>query len=419
MFKTIYPFIISLVIGLLIGIERERNIKKRLWVGGIRTFILFALLGTLIAKLDQTHITIITSIFVFAMLILSYFRASSRTTHAKDGVGITTELAAGIVYILGYLTLFEPKLTIALGIIVLAVLFERDALHTFSREKLKAKEIKAAIIILIIALTILPILPAEPIDHYKLINLQKICMLIVVLAGMQFGGYVALRAFGVKLGYLFMGFFGGLVSSTALFATVSKSAKKSSEHIHAHIAACLAAISATLIQSLVIVAFISTALFKIIFIPIILAILASSLIALAFTKKSNGIKLALEQLPNPLDLKSVLKLAFIIFLMYILVALSRQFLGIQAVSIVTFLGGLFETHSVVLANAMLFSNEKLSLSAAADLIYIAVISGFISKYILVWVFARNRFALDISLLMFLIIAIGVGSCFLIRLTPLL
>jgi len=413
MFKTIYPFIISLVIGLLIGIERERNIKKRSWVGGIRTFILFALLGTLVAKLDQIHITVIASIFVFAMLVLSYFRASSREEYAKKGVGITTELAAGIVYILGYLTLSEPKLTIALGIVVLAVLFERETLHKFSREKLTGREIKAAIIILIIALTILPILPAEPIDHYGLINLQKICMLILVLATMQFGGYVALRAFGVRLGYLLMGFFGGIVSSTALFATVSRNSKVANADQSALMAASLAAIAATLAETLVIVAFVSLALLKIVFIPIIIIILASALIALAFARKTNSTSLSMADLPNPLDFKSVLKLAVIIFLMYIVVALARQFLGVGAVGLITFLGGLFETHSIILANVVLFSGQKLSLQVTADLIYIALISSFLSKYALVWIVARNRFALNMSLLMFLLVAVGAGSYFLL------
>lgn len=418
MFQTIYPFLISLLIGLLIGIERERNIKKRSWVGGIRTFILFSLLGTVVAKLDQIHITVIASTFVFALLVLSYFRASSREEHAKVGVGITTELAAGIVYILGYLTLSEPKLTIALGIIVLAVLFERDALHKFSREKLTASEIKAAIIILILALTILPILPTEPIDHYQLINLQKLCMLILVLAAMQFAGYVALRAFGVKLGYLLMGFFGGLVSSTALFATVSKNSKLEKSDKNALTTAGLAAIAATLAESLVIIGFLSIPLLKTVFIPIILMIITSGLIALAFAKKNNGTKIALQDLPNPLDFKSVLKLALIIFAMYIIVAMARQFLGVEAVGVITFLGGLFETHSVILANAILFSGKRLTVAEAADLIYIAVISSFVSKYVLVWIFARNRFALNMSLLMFLLIAIGLGSYILVSLQPL-
>ena len=104
--------------------------------------------------------------------------------------------------------------------------------------------------------------------------------------------------------------------------------------------------------------------------------------------------------------------------MYIIVAMARQFLGVEAVGVITFLGGLFETHSVILANAILFSGKRLTVAEAADLIYIAVISSFVSKYVLVWIFARNRFALNMSLLMLLLIAIGLGSYILVSLQPL-
>ncbi len=226
MFETIYPFLISLMIGLLIGIERERNDKKRHWVGGIRTFILFALLGTAVASMGRIYLTCLVTIFIFGLLSVSYYRITKLKSANTKGVGITTELAAAMVYLLGYMTPFEPKLSIFLSVIILVVLFERESLHKFSREKLTRKELQAAIVILIIALAILPLLPSKPIDPWQLINLQKICMLIAVLAIMQFGGYIALRIFGFRLGYLVMGFLGGLISSTALFATLARDSKQ-------------------------------------------------------------------------------------------------------------------------------------------------------------------------------------------------
>jgi len=413
MFQIIYPFLISLMIGLLIGIERERNIKKRYWVGGIRTFILFALLGTSTAKIDKIYLTIVISAFIFSLLILSYFRASQQEATAKKGVGITTELAAALVFILGYMAYCEPRLAIALSIIVLVVLFERESLHKFSREKLTSKEIKAGLIILVIALAILPLLPTEPIDPWHLINLQKIFILIAVLAGMQFGGYIALRIFGVRLGYLLVGFLGGLVSSTALYATLTKNSKHKNADIVSLLAAGLAGISSTLVEVFVIVVIVAPKLAKTTIMPIGAMILASGLIALTLTKKSNKGKVNFVELPNPLDLKSVLKLALVIFSMYIIVAMTRQFIGLKATGIVTFLGGLFESHSVILANAMLYSKQKLLLNEAANLVYLAVLSAFISKFGLVIVLGRNRFASIVSLLLIMVLAIGGGCYFLI------
>ena len=136
----------------------------------------------------------------------------------------------------------------------------------------------------------------------------------------------------------------------------------------------------------------------------------SVLIALVFAKKNPRGKVDLSALPNPLDFKSVLKLALIIFMMYMLVAITRQFIGLKATGLVTFLGGLFESHSVTLANAILYSNQKLTLMSAALFVYLAIFSGFVSKFGLVLAIARNRFAIIMSLLLLLILMVG-GSCY--------
>ena len=48
-FAQLFPFLVSLGIGLLIGLERERNPRAK---AGLRTFALTSLLGTLCAMLS-------------------------------------------------------------------------------------------------------------------------------------------------------------------------------------------------------------------------------------------------------------------------------------------------------------------------------------------------------------------------------
>ncbi len=52
-FTDLYPFIISLLIGALIGTERQRRLAEERLIGvaGLRTFTLIALLGTLCANM--------------------------------------------------------------------------------------------------------------------------------------------------------------------------------------------------------------------------------------------------------------------------------------------------------------------------------------------------------------------------------
>ena len=77
MLDTLLAFIISLLIGLLIGIERERSHPEGTQFIGVRTFTVLSILGTLIASLNQVGLTITASAFVFGMLLLNYFRSTS------------------------------------------------------------------------------------------------------------------------------------------------------------------------------------------------------------------------------------------------------------------------------------------------------------------------------------------------------
>jgi hypothetical protein len=219
MVETLLFFTISFLIGLLIGIERERSHAEGLTVIGVRTFMLFSILGTLAATLNQLPLTMAISLFVFGIILLSYVRSIIKG-EADNSNGITTEISAAIIYCLGYLIPTAALVAITISAIVLLILYERKRLHKLARKKFKPHEIEAAIILIIFALGILPILPSHTIDPWGLFNPRNFGVLIATIAAIQFGGYVAIRLFGERFGMAAMGFSGGLVSSTAFFATL-------------------------------------------------------------------------------------------------------------------------------------------------------------------------------------------------------
>ena len=77
MFETAKPFLLSLALGLMIGIERERSFtgSERHVPFGARTFTLIALLGTLAAYLGNAGLAVVLASFIAAIAIA----ASSRT----------------------------------------------------------------------------------------------------------------------------------------------------------------------------------------------------------------------------------------------------------------------------------------------------------------------------------------------------
>src|SRR5205085_267189 len=106
-----------------------------------RTFVLLSLLGSLAARLNEPLISLSISVFVGAVVIAGYVR-SPKKHHKVPDIGITTEVAAVVVYALGYLAYFEALVALIVGVIVLVVLLARTRLHEFSRSQLRPEELQ-------------------------------------------------------------------------------------------------------------------------------------------------------------------------------------------------------------------------------------------------------------------------------------
>ena len=77
-------------------------------------------------------------------------------------------------------------------------------------------------VLLVIAFVVLPLLPDHPIDPWGLVHPARLWLVIVLIAGVGFGGYVAVRAFGPRWGLPLAGLAGGFVSSTAATLSLSQ-----------------------------------------------------------------------------------------------------------------------------------------------------------------------------------------------------
>ncbi len=397
MLSYLHWFFISCFIGLLIGIERERRHPQGTQALGVRTFALLAVLGTFSAIIDKLAVSTAITLFAFLAILLGYLRTTRRVKEKGTGTaGLTTEISAAIVYCLGYLTPEMPLLAAVLAGGVLLILIERKRIHYFSRDILTRKEIESAVVLMIYVVGVVPFLPVKAIDPWGLINLHFFGLLMAVIASIQFIGYVAIRILGEKLGLVLFGFFGGLASSTAVFVNLPRIVKKNIKLTWAATAAALAAVCAKLIVLLFVLFATSLTLFKV-FLPPVVLMLAIAVCLILFLISREGDKSKVVKLPNPLDIKSILKLTIFVGGMFTLVAILKLYVGNKGVNIVSFLGALFELHGSVLAVAMLYLSGKIQSSEAVAAINLAVFGSFFSKYVLIWILERNRFALLTSI----------------------
>jgi uncharacterized membrane protein (DUF4010 family) len=230
------------VIGLLLGIERERRKRDSQKAGaGLRTFTLVALSGGLAAETGSAAVIAIAILFVAAAALLSRFMAGHRHK------GMTTEVALVIAAILGVLAQSMPGEALAAALVVVLVISSRAPLHWFAREWLTEQDLRDGLLFAGSALVVLPLLPDRAIDPLGLVNPFALWRLAVVLMGVSAFSYCAMRVLGARYGLALSGFAGGFVSSTAVIAAMGARAKGDGRLIRACAAGSVAAILGSLI----------------------------------------------------------------------------------------------------------------------------------------------------------------------------
>jgi len=226
--RLLWNFAIALFIGALIGVERERRQEgEPHQFGGLRTFTLLALAGAatghVSASTNNLWIFAVGLIGVCALVGIAYYLAG---VSCEETPGLTTEVAAILTYVLGGMALMEMReIAIVVAIATTALLAFKQDLHTVVRGMSRG-DIVAGLKLAFATFIVLPILPNEPLDPWGALNPYKLWLLVILISGLSLIGYVAVRILGERRGMALTGFFGGLVSSTAVTLTFAKRSRE-------------------------------------------------------------------------------------------------------------------------------------------------------------------------------------------------
>lgn len=341
------PHLIALLIGFIIGLERERAHESGEQALGLRTFSLIGLLGSLAAVDTSPLIGGAIAVFVLLAILLGYFRS---TAHPRRGeYGLTTEVAGFVVFILGYLSAELPLMAGVLAAFVLALLAGRNWLHNFTRQKITPKEADALISLIVLGAGILPLLSSEAVDPWGVFVPMKLGSLIWLLALVQFLSYALLKVFGQQAGYVLAGFLSGMVSSTAAFANIREQFSNGRGSFLGHLAYGMMAIAATTLIAVFIIFTSSQKLFMALvwgFVAVIAVAVVLSVLSVFRANKKEALR---NPLQDPLNWKKQLSFALGLFVVITLTKISADRLGPEALVLVSFLSGLFELQGVTYA----------------------------------------------------------------------
>src|SRR6185295_10615957 len=111
--------------------------------------------------------------------------------------------------------------------VVMAILLSaKPVLHRWV-ERIEYPELSAVLKLLLISVVMLPVLPDRTVDPWDAINPYELWWMVVLIAGLSFCGYVAVRLIGPERGVMLTGLLGGLTSSTAATLNFARLSRRS------------------------------------------------------------------------------------------------------------------------------------------------------------------------------------------------
>jgi len=385
-------FLIALAAGALIGLERQQNKAgdQRPGIGGVRTFSLIALAGALSAFLSHTmgFWPILGALLVTgALLVVSYYKDWDRNISH----GITTPIAALITFLLGVLALLPglaldrgPRylLIIASAAVVMALLSFKEPLHKAVKQ-VSDDDIYATAKFVILALVALPLLPDRTFGPLNVLNPFHIGLMVVLIAGISFLGYISTRLVGARKSLATTGILGGLVSSTAVTLSIATHVRKSPESARLGATAILAASSTMFLRMLAIVAILNLGFLPALLWPLGMMMVAGYLTVLALYLKSQPTPSGDASVShrNPFELGLALKFGLLYALVLFVVKAAQTFLGDLGIFASSMLAGTTDVDAITLSMTQ-FHLEGLNSWTAATAVTLAAITNTMVKTIL-------------------------------------
>ncbi len=367
-YSLVSHIILSLVIGFIIGLQRELNniYRNRKDLAGSRTFALVALLGYLGAFLNAD-----VFLGLIVLIGIGYYINAKQDDHK----GITTEVALILTYLLGILIAKDQVLTIFIAVLIVFILNIKDKLVQIE-EKIDKEEVDATAIFLLITLTVLPILPNETVDKWNLINPFKLWLFVVLVSSISFVGYILSKRYSDKGIYL-TGFLGGLVSSTATTVIFSKRSKENKLISKQTAIGIGLANSMMFFRVFLWVLLLNISLAMFIIIPFVLASFSGFLYLYILSKGGEKITQKIN-FTNPFDVFESIKYGLLFGAVFIGIQLGYDYFGNKGIYIVSIIAGVSDVDAVTIAMSEM---KNITTSVAGLGIIIATISNQISKLI--------------------------------------
>jgi uncharacterized membrane protein (DUF4010 family) len=374
---------VALAAGLLIGLERgfaERDSAEGSRLAGLRTHALLALLGAISTLLGQQGVLWLPAAALLAVAA-AVITGHVLTLRAHSDFGLTSVVAALLTFGLGALAM-EGRLNAAAGLAVVTALLlsAKTVLHEWVR-RIERQELVATLQLLLISVVLLPVLPDAGYGPWQALNPYEIWWMVVLIAGVSYAGYFAVKVAGERQGLGYTALFGGLVSSTAVTLNYARLARESPAWSGWLAGGVLLACGVMFGRTLLLAGIIQPRLLAPLAPPLLLMMAVAGGTALFLLRRGGGQGAQAEggaALRNPFELFTALKLGLLLTVILLLAEALRAWLGQPGLYLLALVSGVMDVDPVTLSVARLVG-EGTHAGTAALAILLAVAANTVFK----------------------------------------
>ena len=368
---------LALAIGVLIGAERGwhgRELEEGRRVIGLRTLALVGLSGGVWASLAELLGELLLGVAflgIAGVLLATRLRAVAD----RPDYGATTLVAALLTFALGALAVRGDMALAAAGAVITALLLGIKPIVHHWLTRITYDELLAVLKLLVMSVVLLPVLPDRGFGPWSALNPYELWLMVVLIAGISFVGYAAVRIAGPRAGIPLAAFAGGLLSSTAVTVSYARLARHNPER-GALLAGGIALAATTMFpRTLAVAVAIDAALWPLLGPPLLAAGLVGYLAAAVLLWRAPKSEPAGEfRLSNPFELGPALKFGALLTGIMLLTRAATEWLGDAGVYLLALVSGLADVDAINLSLSRM-AGESLALELAAAGILLAAVSN--------------------------------------------
>lgn len=384
----------SLLIGLIVGIERESDKEER--HAGLRDFVSIGLAGGLCGILGQAWLTAAALAALTAMLVIFRVQTPQRT-------GITTELAAVVTFLLCVLAAsqglaYGAPLAIALTVVLALFLDAREPLRRLARETLSEQEYWDTLRFLAVIFVILPILPNEDFGPFGGFNPYRTWLFVILVCGINFLGYFFQKFLGGRRSLALTAIAGGIGSSTASTLAFSRLAASQPEAARSWAYAAVLANVILNARAAAILWLVGRPLLPAA-LPVLAVMTAAGLLWAWRLRPGTAAGQGAEPLlvlGNPLRLVTGIQFGLLFAAVRFLARAADALYGSSGVLASSAAGGSVDVDAILFSLAGLFRDARIDAQTAVWAILVALAANAAVKTALAWRFAGPRFGRQVA-----------------------